>query len=233
MDFSIITIHYNKNESLTELMMILKGQINQSFEWVVLDDGSSIRPYEMLKNSGLEFKYGEQPDRGFRKSTLLNCALHLAEGEILVFLDPDIYPEGNDYLEKIKIKHQENPNMLMIHNRLRVENGKVIEDSAAYRWYKKPENGWRNMMGGNCSIRKENADLIGEMDEKYNGEWGFEDNDWAFRAQRMGFEIISEPSVVSRHIEHPRDYVVTGRNKAYFAAKNNVRIEEVIREYEN
>jgi glycosyltransferase involved in cell wall biosynthesis len=86
------------------LELVLRGYAAQSvrgFEVVVADDGSGPETAEvverMRRETGLALVHVWHPDRGFRKTRILNRALLAASGDYLLFSDGDCIPR-NDFV---------------------------------------------------------------------------------------------------------------------------------------
>ncbi len=61
---------------------------------------------------------------------------------------------------------------------------------------------WAYAHGGNCSFRREDANHIGGFDEAYDGCWGYEDIDFAYRlAQHADASIEYVPGMLTYHAE--------------------------------
>lgn len=62
---------------------------------------------------------------------------------------------------------------------------------------------WESVWGCNFSVdRKQLIDLNG-FDEEYDGLWGGEDIDIAFRLIRKGLKVRPVPKSIGYHIDHP------------------------------
>jgi GT2 family glycosyltransferase len=70
------------------------------------------------------------------------------------------------------------------------------------------EHPWALMHGGNIAFPKDAADDVGGFDAAYDGEWGYEDIDFAFRALTWGgLHPRYVPSMAAYHLERPGDTV--------------------------
>ena len=83
------------------LEKVLWGYLNQShrdFELVIADDGSTEETARLIRrysDCGVEVRHVWQPDRGFRKSRILNRAIEAARTGYLVFSDGDCIPRAD------------------------------------------------------------------------------------------------------------------------------------------
>lgn len=91
---SIITPVYNRAYILDELFFSLERQTNKSFEWIVVDDGSTddtwkkLESYKQLENS---FKIRIIHQENFGKHVAVNRAISMANGEYSFIVDSDDY----------------------------------------------------------------------------------------------------------------------------------------------
>ena len=88
---SVITPTFDRVELLPRLYESLAAQTAQSFEWVVIDDGSSDGTEALVSrwaaDSPFPIAYRRQPNRG--KHVALNRAFEVARGEYLAMIDSD------------------------------------------------------------------------------------------------------------------------------------------------
>ena len=103
MKISVIISTYNRSDALICVLKSLDIQINQAFEVIVADDGSSDNTAELIatfkQNSKFEIQHVWQKDNGFRAAEIRNKAVAKSSGEYLIFLDGDclVFP---DYIAK-------------------------------------------------------------------------------------------------------------------------------------
>ena len=100
--FSIIVLNYNSGKFLSECLIALLKQTNQNFEVIVADNGSSDNSFKINREV-----FGEQHvlnflDLGKNYGFALgnNLASKSAQGQYLIFLNPDAIPNKN-WLEEI------------------------------------------------------------------------------------------------------------------------------------
>ncbi|WP_296703995.1 glycosyltransferase [Algoriphagus sp.] len=106
MYFSVIIPVYNRPDELKELLNSLVSQSFQSFEVIVMDDGSSIKSEETIKEfqGQIHINYQDQVNQG--QGFARNDGMKLAQGEFFVILDSDVILPKN-YLEALKITIEE------------------------------------------------------------------------------------------------------------------------------
>jgi len=93
MKYSFITATYNRAHKLVDLIEHMNNISYDSFEWIVVDDGSSDGTSEVFTSavldSRIDFKYFKQENSG--KHVALNTAIDKSNGEWLIVLDSDDY----------------------------------------------------------------------------------------------------------------------------------------------
>ncbi len=100
MKLSVVLTTYQSPEWLERVLWGYLDQSHRDFELVVADDGSTeetARIVHRYADSGVEVRHVWQPDRGFRKSRILNRAIEAARADYLVFSDGDCIPR-RDFL---------------------------------------------------------------------------------------------------------------------------------------
>ncbi len=103
MRVSVILSTYNAPDWLEKVIWGYTVQSHQDFELLIADDGSTEETrsrVEYLKQAtGLCIRHVWHEHRGFRKCTIVNRAIELAESDYLVFSDGDCIPRW-DFLEQ-------------------------------------------------------------------------------------------------------------------------------------
>lgn len=106
---TVFTPTYNRAYILSNLFESLLHQTFRSFEWIIIDDGSTDDTKALvegwiLKKNVFKIRYFWQENGG--KCRAINKALDLADGELFFTVDSDDYLT-NDALEKINIWENE------------------------------------------------------------------------------------------------------------------------------
>ena len=90
---SILLATYNWPQALGLVLESLAAQTDKDFEVVIADDGSRSDTAQLItafkKAANFPIQHLWQEDNGFRKSSILNQAIKVAQGDYLVFLDGD------------------------------------------------------------------------------------------------------------------------------------------------
>ena len=222
---TIIIPSYKNHKELIRTLEALNKQTHKDFEVIVVDDGTpdpSI--YTLVKfyaGLNMHINYFWNPDRGYTLCNVRNAGMKLANGKIITLLDADMIPEKM-FVDKIINLHNANNNLLAIHARRQVdENGVEIagEDRTMHKEH------WRMMAGGNISIMRDNAQMIGLFDVNYNLDWGLEDVDWAQRAMQLSIDVVYVPHIVASH-QHNKTFQDPGKNTIYYDSKWNGNINK-------
>ena len=100
---TVIISTYNQPRFLELVLTGFSCQSHHDFEVVIADDGSGPETEEVIQRAQEELElqvvHVWHPDRGFRKTEILNRALLAAGGDYLIFTDGDCIPRG-DFVER-------------------------------------------------------------------------------------------------------------------------------------
>ena len=89
---TVLTPTFNRNQTLTRLYDSLVKQTSQSFQWLIIDDGSSDDThllFQTLKSNTFTIDYHYKTNGG--KHTALNFAHPYIKGDVIVIVDSDDY----------------------------------------------------------------------------------------------------------------------------------------------
>lgn len=93
---SVIITTYNSPHLLEKVLWGFESQTYQDFEVVIADDGSTSETADCIEQfrsrSRFPLKHVWHEDRGFRKTAILNKAIHSCQTEYLIFVDGDCVP---------------------------------------------------------------------------------------------------------------------------------------------
>ncbi|MBC7381474.1 MAG: glycosyltransferase [Bacteroidia bacterium] len=97
MQVSLIIAFYKKTDFLHLILAALDTQSNKNFEVIIADDDHSETSAFFIKEQAAYHTYrllhvNQMLDDGFRKNEVLNKAIVVAKGEIIVFIDGDCIP---------------------------------------------------------------------------------------------------------------------------------------------
>jgi GT2 family glycosyltransferase len=234
MNLSIIICCHNKLSSLPHVVRGLKKN-GGDHEYILSDDNSTDGSLKWTRASDFFHKILHcGPDGGkYKLCKIRNDGVDNASNNHVVILDADCVPEetfidghidmlsfnGGNIISVGFTNHYDENGKDMIHNDHRLSYD-LSSGSCPI--------GWRDSFGGNISFSKDIFYRVNKFDEDYDGEWGFEDLDFAFRATRMGIPIRANKKAIARHLRHPvsKDYNgsnLKGRNNDLFFKKNGIR----------
>lgn len=177
----IIVTTYNRPE---ELKNCLTAVIQQAKEVtteaivIVVDDGSKL---DNIEASNKADYYYWQENKGYRLSTARNIGARIAISEgatVLIFLDGDIIVHPF-WLEAMIEGTREGLTFGEINGR--------APDIVKLR-----NRPWLAATGGNMATTTKLWNEIGEFDSDYDGNWGVEDTDWAYRALDAGAKLVQQ-----------------------------------------
>lgn len=194
---SIVVPAYCSQETAEACLFALRRQSFRDFETIVVDSSPDERTAEVVR------KFSEvdliRPGRRMLPHEARNTGARAAQGEILVFTDPDCVAR-QDWLARIVRMHDEG---------WKAAGGAVVPDrgwwNLAVHWVR---YGWW-VTGGRETIRDElasaNSSFSREVWEKlggYNAEHWAGDSEICWRLRAMGEEIRFDPDAVVAHY-HP------------------------------
>lgn len=187
------------------------------------------------------------------QSRARNLGLTIARYPWVVNLDADSVP-GYDYLVTLQRYLEGSPDQGLIITGLRefvarealdevqVASGKIdfssLPQTASPSNYGQPldrriphiyqldsvEHPWGYIHACNCAYRREDARRIGGYDEIYDGNWGYEDTDFAYRMITVnGLKPAYVPGLTCYHLDSAASVQVDRRDK-----RNNVNWQTLI-----
>jgi len=190
----------------------------------VLDDPNKRRELQSLAQSVFErfqipFQLLLLPSNlGFGPAN--NVGLRTASGQFVCFLNSDIFPITDDWMERLAARLEQNPDIGIIGARLLFEDGSVQHEGCYYRTLKE-YGGWTfiehtnkgrrprdsqelrrcDAITGACMVLRRSLALdLGGFDEAYIvGD--FEDSDLCFRVKARGLSCAVDDDVRLYHLE--------------------------------
>ena len=231
---SVVIPAYNSIGVLPTVLNALQQQTLafSLFEVIIVDDGSTDGTETIVHGLGLpdSFHYVRQQNSG--AATARNYGASLARGQYLLFLDSDVVPDP-DLLSAHLECHQAHERALVV-GRTRVWTG--YQDAVFYRLMGKAifafdlgeqevPIGYQEVISRNLSLARDAFQEIGGFDESFPHS-GYEDTEFAYRAQQAGYQFVYGPraSGVHRHTgtltqvgEHMYNYQISA---ALFISKH-------------
>jgi GT2 family glycosyltransferase len=223
---SVIIPLYGRIDFLEyQLALFSKARHLKGREFIyVLDDPAKHDELERLARSAHE-RFGVafrvlllQSNLGFAAAN--NVGLRAARGRHVCFLNSDVFPIDDDWLERLAEGLQRNPDIGIIGARLLFEDGSVQHEGCYYRSLKefgkwqfiehlnkglRPKNGSgieaREAITGACMVMERTlAHDLGGFDEQFIiGD--FEDSDLCLKAKALGRSVAVDLSVSLYHLE--------------------------------
>lgn len=95
--FSIIIPNYNKEEYVRETLESIFNQTYKNFEVIVVDDGSTDKSIEIIKEFDIKLFHTNRKRAGGAR----NVGIDNATGDYIIFLDSDDYFTDNTVLESL------------------------------------------------------------------------------------------------------------------------------------
>lgn len=145
MKLSIITPYYKTYEEIKKLAEVLIPQLNDSVEWIIVDDGCNETRLDEFKKYNQNIRIWHRMDNSGGASVPRNIGLNFALGEYIAFIDSDDLV-SDDYIYTILKKTDKNWDYCFIS--WRGSHDIIIRDKPP-KW---------NMCVWNCVYKK---DLIG------------------------------------------------------------------------
>jgi len=199
-------------------------------EVIIADDGSSDGLISFIKNYKSPWKLVivSQEDKGFRIASIRNKAILKAQGDIIVNLDADMFPLPEFLSEHLKIfhvsdevigigprrfvdmRHITHPialsdlaNIKKLPDVLSSSNWFLPKDRrlSEFEHFQKHPMPFHLFHGCNVSYRKKDALDVGLYSEDFDGHWGWEDVEFAYRLWKNDMIFLYIPRAAAFHQE--------------------------------
>lgn len=203
----------------------------RSCEVVIADDGSSdgIEAYLSRTSFPWPMRFTTHGHAGFGLATCRNDGIRAASHDLIIQLDADIIPGRHLVTAHIEALLAD-PNCCSIGLREYVDTSEItakhiatdfaivemaMRVASASNWYsavdrREPELSafeghpapYNVFHGCNVGYRKHQAVEAGLCDEEFNGAWGYEDTEFAYRLWRSGTRMIVTRQAIGFHQEN-------------------------------
>ncbi len=260
MRISVIITTYQSPHWLEKVLWGYIHQTFQNFELIIADDGSDKKTAQLIQNytnKGIKIEHIWQPDKGFRKTRILNKAILAAKGNYLVFTDGDLIPRS-DFLyahhSHAKVGRFLSGGCIRLPlntSHTITVNDVVSERAFSVRWLQ--SNGariksmtkllvpyWASTFadkitttrstwnGGNASGWKQDIISINGFDERM--EYGGEDRELGERLENAGIHGIQiRHRAICIHLDHPRSYICKNAIKRNIEIRKTTKTKKIIR----
>ena len=205
--YSVIICSYNKLESLKKVVASL-SEIDRDNEYILSDDYSTDGTIEWAKESGFFDQIIEmKEDKGYCLNTVRNNGIRAAKNQIAVLLDADCVPEP-DYFNGHDIVFDKTLRCISVGftNFFNTDGTKLLKNNHRLKWLgtnKQFDIKWNAVYGGNIAIPRNIWAEVGQFDERFNGAWGLDDAEFAYRATTLDIPMVIHNLSLVRHLQHP------------------------------
>lgn len=215
---SVVIAAYRNPELLDDVLDAWEKQLYHDYEVIVVDDGS---PKDMCLESivrkhsacGAQFMYlYNDTGDSYCIGSARNLGIWYATGERIIFTDADCIPSPNFIMEHM-LKASRNNITIGPRYRIKEYNGNIPDDyivdprvDGAFRTIADGtcHDPWESVWGCNFSVPRNHLISINGFDEiAFDGKWGSEDVDLAYRLIRKGLQVKPVIDALVYHIEHP------------------------------
>ena len=207
---SVASFWYDQARYLENFVASLCNQTCGEFEAIFVDDGSSDGLERTIVSTcrkvPFEWVYIKRPDRGFTLNTSRNYGLKASRANIVIFLDGDMLPS-----RRLVERHYENVAKgasFSVGTRIRSPHLGVASDER-YHVFKQPDGLEKPFLYAfGCNLAVDKRFLIKndiEFDESYNGQYGSDDIDFAYRCYQAGAKFVYDLYASATHVpvDHP------------------------------
>jgi len=200
---SVVVRCYNEDRHIERLLQSLNTQSLKDIEIIVVDSGSTDRSLDIVHRYPVKVLCIEPEEFTFGRALNLGCAE--AEGAVLVFASAHVYPERNDWLERMCAPFADRDVGLVYGRQIGNHLTRFSEHQVFAQLF--PEKSTLDQEGpfcnnANAAIRK---DLWREhrFDEALTG---LEDLEWGQWVRKSGYRIVYDAAatIVHVHEETPR-----------------------------
>jgi len=215
--FSIIVPAYNSQDTITETITSILNQIENNFEVIIINDGSTDNTVEVINNLKLDKRFRVLNQKNSGLSGALNTGISNSKGQFLAFIDSDDLWFPNK-LSCIKSILSLNPSANFISSNaswFKYNDGVKNEGVINYNILDLDidpviqVNIYNKFVTSSVVIKSELIEKIGFFDTnlKGTGDW-----DYWIRASRFG-NFICSPEVLVSYRENEQGI---SKNKKYF-----------------
>lgn len=240
---AVIVSTFNQPRHLARSLLALALQTFAPFEIIVADDGSGQRTreviHEFVEERRRSVRHVWHEDRGFRKTLILNRAVHATEADYVVFIDGDcvVKPDFLEaHLEAATPGHYLSGSMIRLNQRLSdavnervIESGKVFSpgwlirqghalnrrylrlglNERARHWLDEHTTTRPHWLGCDSSCYRSDLVAVNGFDHRFT--YGFEDADFGNRLENHGVGGRNVRWTANvLHLWHGRPYAQAG-----------------------
>lgn len=221
---SFIIPTLNEEKHIGQSIDSIKSCVNDKYKYqiIVSDNGSIDKTRVIAEEKGAKVIHLPR----VKISTLRNEGVRVSQGEILVFIDADVWlhVSWGEHIEQIIESLVRDPNMVTGSISDIPENGSWIEKYWFSPAVTKQNGNYVN--GGHIIVTRKTFDEIGGFNEDL--ETG-EDYEFCQRAKSKGITIINNPMLKVIHEGYPKDIKNFYRRERWHAKGDYVSIKALFR----
>jgi GT2 family glycosyltransferase len=217
-------------ELLILSLRALERQRVKRFEVIVVDNGSTppIDRFALDQTTSYPLQVLSLPDRHARASAR-NLGIEVAQGDLVLFLDADILAPPDLLYHHIRAHRRYGKKCVVVGRRLHLSHENIsllapitypdMEDFAVLErvavddhrdtylrsidWdLDKSDGPWRAAFTCNLSMSRDLVHSCGAFDVEFDGAYGYEDVDLAYRLYTGGARFILQREAYAFHIDH-------------------------------
>ncbi len=251
MNISVIIPNYNGEEllkkNLPKIISELKKYQRGKIEIIVVDDFSTDNSVLYLQTLSEVTLFQNPQNMGFAKT--VNFGVSKANGEILLLLNTDVYPEAG-FLDPLLANFKDEAVFAVgCMDRSIEKDGHVLRGRGVGSWkrgFLVHSRGEVNLTdtlwvsGGSGTFRRSIWDKLGGMDPLFSPFY-WEDIDLSYRALKSGYKLVFEPKSTVFH-EHEKGVIkkqfkksyvqsIVYRNMFYFVWTNATDLNLIIKHF--
>ncbi len=250
---SVIISAYGRADILTMCLQSLEMQTVRDFETLVIDDGSEdpLESIVVLKNLSIKPRWRRLETKNTRGSAK-NAGIELAQGKIALFWDADMVADSRMIEYHMKNHLTRSKTLAVVGYRFHLAISALPFDQLSHLVTRKSipfdlpemqydyresyfrsldwdlsrsEAPWREAIGCHVSMPLSLVREQGGFDASFDGAYGYEDHDLAYRLYCQNITFLLEARAVGYHFDHAplsgaSHDVEKQRNKALFREKH-------------
>lgn len=250
---SVIIICHNKSQELPHVIQAIAKNTTRPDLIVLCDDGSTDNSVDVFneccESNNLAYKVIQYPcnNKPFRLNSLRNSGVSACPNGLVIILDADHVPARTHIEAHVNLHLSNTTPVLSTGPRLEYANADC-SGSVNFLWGHEPITmmqpskndpvpSWQGVLVSNMGIAKEAIINLGGFDTIYDGNYGYDDVDFTYRAWHAGYFFASSFEAYVIHIPHPpslgqRNGQINKRKfeeKYLISHQNSVTVERMTR----
>ncbi len=209
---SVLIPTLNRTETVLNTLLALDRQSIKSFEVLVVDQSNNVpESLNSFRAKNYQYNFRHIEEKGLPNAR--NVGAHLAQGEILVFIDDDVNPDDDLLAAYFREFERLGDEYWMIAGRIwehgtsmfkqteRVVGGKITIYGKTMKNFDTDTQGdceWA--AGGNFAVRRSRLLQVGGFDKNFIGNAMLEDADFSYRVRKAGGKVFYSPHPRIEHL---------------------------------